>query len=533
MPLSLYSTANLTLLTLTSIFLFCVSSSPSVLAQKFRPAPDYGKCAAFVEGQAFYLLGGEKQENFILDLSVSWNTSDPAFKKLEGGPKVGELGCTMTNNREDLFVISVGTGYIYNVRSNSWKVFHSASFELDTYDQIVSDPETGLIYIPYGGEDFRTGEQVMLSVDLRTNQVNSTLISNVIDTDAPEHIIWSAYLKGMVVTFGVFSPVVFTPSKATNSRKGWAQLDSSESKEMAKDVVESHPCAAPAYNDTKIIFLGRYLDDKSNLRTHVYTLDLVKRVWRKGPFAGSERMDLVSCAVSGDFFIAWGGQINEKPSNRTLVFNMKTEKWVSRYIAPPSQPTTTAIMTSYTLQPSQTPTQRIPNTTAALDTSDTSPNEKKLVIIIVAVTGILLAIILGLIFRCHRRTRQPYLNGSSTDSLDTKDDINTFGKEEHSMRSPRRRDPTESGHAQRRWYMTGLLGRLHQGVYGARELSEHPHAIVEDPTARRNVQEGATEVELPMQHPHTTAEHGFITRNDKEEWEPTGSHHDKEEFREH
>ena len=54
-------------------------------AQKFRPTPDIYKCSAFVEGQAFYLLGGISQENFILDLSAPWNTSDPAYKKLGWG----------------------------------------------------------------------------------------------------------------------------------------------------------------------------------------------------------------------------------------------------------------------------------------------------------------------------------------------------------------------------------------------------------------------------------------------------------------
>jgi len=39
---------------------------------------------------------------------------------------------------------------------------------------------------------------------------------------------------------------------------------------------------------------------------------------------------------------------------------------------------------------------------------------------------------------------------------------------------------------------------IHRGSNGARP----PHAIVEDPTTGRTVQEGAIEVEIPMQHPY-------------------------------
>ncbi|KAK3809158.1 MAG: hypothetical protein J3Q66DRAFT_353106, partial [Benniella sp.] len=438
-----------TFFTITLTFLFCALSTPSTLAQKFRPLPDYDKCSAFVEGQAFYLLGGEKQENFILDLSVSWNTSDPAYKKLEGGPpKVDRRSCAMTNNGEDLFVMSAGVGYIYNVKSNSWKPFPNANFAVNTQSKsgyfAVTDPETGIIYLPDGGVDF-TGKVLMLSVDIRTGTVNTTASNPYIGSQA----VWNTHLKGMVIASSEdHGLMTFTPSKVTTSSDGWSLLNTTPQEDWSWD------CGASAYGDSIMVFIGGTRYTHQTL-SYIYIFDVAKQTWKKGPLATN--VFFSSCAVSGDQFIVWGGYF-------VTVFNMKTNKWVSRYIPPRPRPTTT------TLRPSPTPN-------GTLVSGNTSSSDTKLVIIIAAVTGTLLAAILGLIFRYHRRTRLPNPNESSTGLLDIKD----------SVKIPR----------------PGLVGRLHEGVFGANQVSEQPHAIVEDPTTKRNVQEGALEVQIPPQYPHT------------------------------
>jgi hypothetical protein len=170
MFLSHYSPPTFTLLTLTLTFLFYASFSLPVLAQGFRPAPDYLKCNTFVEGQGLFLLGGVNGENFMLDLSVPWKTNDPVIKKIEGGPRVSGRVCAMTNNGEDLFVVSKGTGYVYNVKSNSWTVFQNPNFASAwNGSPALTDQETGFIYLP---ENF-AGKAVMLSVDVNTRTVNT------------------------------------------------------------------------------------------------------------------------------------------------------------------------------------------------------------------------------------------------------------------------------------------------------------------------------------------------------------------------
>ncbi|KAK3816562.1 MAG: hypothetical protein J3Q66DRAFT_342831 [Benniella sp.] len=392
----------------------------------------------------------------MLDLSVPWNASDPVYKKLEGGPpKVDRRACAMTNNGEDLFVMSAGTGYVYNVKSNSWKPFPNTNFAADTGLEsgyfAVTDPETGIIYLPNGGTDF-SGRALMLSVDIKTGTVNTSGSNPYIDSQA----VWNTRLKSMVIASEDHGLMAFTPSKVTMSSDGWSLLNTTPEDKWRWD------CGASAYGDSIMVFIGGPRGVILYDSVSIYIFDVAKQTWRKGPPA-PKKVISSSCAVSGDQFIVWGGGYFDTYANTTLVFDIKANKWVSRYTPPQPRPTTT------TLQPSPTP-----NGTPESD--NTSSSDKKLVII-VAVTGTLMAIILGLIFRFYRRTRQLDPNGPSTGPLDIKDSVKT----------PK----------------PGLVGRLHQGVFGAKQVSEHPHAIVEDPTMKRNIQEGALEIQLPPQHPHT------------------------------
>ncbi|KAK3816556.1 MAG: hypothetical protein J3Q66DRAFT_401698 [Benniella sp.] len=85
--------------------------------------------------------------------------------------------------------MSAGTGYIYNVKSNSWRSFSNpnlaAPTELGEQFAAVAGPETEIVFLPRGGVDF-TGRQVMLSVDIRTGTVNSTG-SNPYATSQPQY----------------------------------------------------------------------------------------------------------------------------------------------------------------------------------------------------------------------------------------------------------------------------------------------------------------------------------------------------------
>jgi hypothetical protein len=119
-------------------------------------------CFSYVEGRGLYAIGGYSQngtwaphiQTFFLDFSVSWNTSNPVFKKLPNGPVVATAACTMFNNGEDLLVVTKGTGYTYNVRSNSWSYLHNNNFMDISWMTMATDPESGITYIINGAMDY-------------------------------------------------------------------------------------------------------------------------------------------------------------------------------------------------------------------------------------------------------------------------------------------------------------------------------------------------------------------------------------------
>ncbi|KAF9345959.1 hypothetical protein BGX34_004327 [Mortierella sp. NVP85] len=294
---------------------------------------------------------------------------------IQDGPMMKGQACTMTNNGEDLFVISEGTGYVYNVRSNSWTVFHDNNFS--GFDSVVAgDPRTGFVYLPDGGQDWK-GEDVVVTVDLNNKKVStSTVIRG--DVDTFRVAAWSASLNRILIfTHGDFQPYTFAPSEIGKSSKGWDSLP--VPLKQYPNIAVLWECMVPAYGGSKMVLLGSDVNANKGV---IFIFDVVKRTWKGAPAIGY--FGEGACAVTGDQFIVWGGW-NDGPrqSNKTRVFNMKTEKWVTSFIAPPSRPTTT----SPTSQLPQTPTQRP-------DLGNTPSNEKKLVYIIIIVVGALLAIIL-------------------------------------------------------------------------------------------------------------------------------------------
>ncbi|KAK3829092.1 MAG: hypothetical protein J3Q66DRAFT_435510 [Benniella sp.] len=485
----------------TLSFLFSASLTRFALAQVFQPNITSSPCSAFIEGQGLYTVGGTIEDGqfvdryatfvYMLDLSVSWNTSNPVFKQLENGPKVKEGPCTFTNEGKDLFVLSGGQGHVYNVESNSWTVLDNNSLASYRWQSAATDPETGIIYLP-------DTTNLTYSLDLRTNTVNVTGSPEVLSKNL---VIWSTHLKSMVIANADADPLVYTPSKVSESSTGWSVLKTGP----INGTYGYWDCGVSAYGGSKLVFSGR-----QSFESAIFTLDVATRTWRKGP---PSSIAASACAVTGDQFIVWGADWSKSDDKtQVFVYNMKTEKWVSRYNAPPLRPTSTTTRTTHISQLPQTPTQPIQYTT---DRNGASSIDMKIVAVVIVVAGILLTAInvyLGISKRSKIDAQRTSTVDSSLNPRNTRDHTDTSDKKQQSIGSSRRRDPSESGDnstgvssndsTQPKWFMAGQFGRLHQGIFGARELSEHPHAILEDPTSKRNAQEGAFGAQVLSQHPH-------------------------------
>ncbi|KAK3809528.1 MAG: hypothetical protein J3Q66DRAFT_373774 [Benniella sp.] len=507
--------ASFTLLTLFT-FLFNNFLSLSVYAQSFRPAPGPGSCSGFIEGQGLYVTNSYGPENnlttqaFMIDLSVSWNTSNPVYKKLPGGPKIENPTCTMANN-DSLFVLVDSTGYVYNVTSNAWSVLQNSNFDSNAgYNVATSDPVSGIVYIPTNGMDFQ-GKEVVLTINLRTGIVNTTELL-LMDTDVFEVVAWSTALKRMVVFCAAdYEPITFTLSETNKPTKGWGSLPNKGIKEFI-----AWNCMAPAYGGSKMVLFGCDLFGENGV---VYIFDVIKLTWKKGP--STKSVGNSACAVTGDQFIIWGGEFDaDKVSDATLVYNMKTDKWTTSFIAP-LRPNTTTTATSYSSPPSQTSTQDDSRASNTPDYDDTTLSDKKLAIIIIIVTGALLTIILTTMFvylGLSKRTRtdtqgtSPYT--SSLDSLDMEFHSNTsitlFSKGSALGRDPSGLGPKFSAvssdiYTQHSWHVSGSVEWLDRDPDGGRS-PEHPHTIVEDLPARYSSQESFFEAKPPVQHPHAMVE---------------------------
>jgi hypothetical protein len=483
------------------IILSSVSFSPFIHAQTFRPFATEIPSSTFVEGQGFYIFGGAKDQDqsaisqaFMIDLSVSWNTSDPPFKKLTDGPGAVLSPCMVLPNGEDIFLLVLGMGNIYNIKSDSWTTILHNQLPISVGMAGAVDPESGLVYIAQGPTN-ATSKGMVLTLDPKAPTFNTTVMPDL-KLSPIGFAAWSVPLKSMLLD-SVFMDELytFTPSKVSGTSHGWSFLNTTGDEPLANLA----PCFVSAYGGSKIaMFTG--LDTSA-----VHILDVATRAWTVGP--SIPYLARSACAVSGDQFIVWGGRNNETTSGKTLVYNMKTNKWISRYTAPSPLPTTSA---SLTLQASQTPTHNSPYPITTPNSRETSSSdETKLIVIIVVVTGVLVVMMVTAIFVYLRRTRR--LN-SSNDSSEFKGDVGSSGDEVPFKRPPRSRDPSylvcdstdtiQDSYDGHKRYASAKSGRLHQGSLGTRPDPEHPHAILTSATIR-NVQEGSFKTLPIVHHPHS------------------------------
>jgi hypothetical protein len=371
----------------------------------------------------------------------------------------------MFSDGKGLFAMASGMGFTYSLTSNTWANMSNSNFMGIRSVTATTDPESGIIYVLNNAADF-SGTRAIFSFDIKTKDYNTTSISSSIDIDMAAPITWSSSLKSILFLQCGHSDNrglhIYTPSKARELSNGWDMRVTTGETDW-KDVPS---CLVSAYGGSKIALFSR-----RDTQSAVYVLDLATLRWKKGP--SIPVLTFATCAVSGDQFILWSGYStsNDSISNKTIVYDMKNESWVLNYIVPsPSSPGRIAL-------PSTTPSTQdtVPNPG---DTSSTG--EKPHVIVAIAI-GVLLAISAALVFTYLRVTKRMKADGQNADDNE---------------RAP-------GSHERQRLHESGLFNWPLQGSAGRRRLLKHPHAVMDENTERRNVQEGAVEVELPLQHPHT------------------------------
>ncbi|KAF9349249.1 hypothetical protein BGX34_001893 [Mortierella sp. NVP85] len=422
--------------------LFSLSILSFVQAQLYQPYLTVQMGTTFVDGKALYVLGGfnyqrlPSSQTFMIDLSVSWNTSSPVYKELKWGTSCLRCPAAMSSDGRRLLVFAYQVGLVYEVQANMWTQFLSY---VDVLGWVaVTDPVTGKVFIPCVVDNTvgqaTTGMMIMDSKGYDYRIDNTTSASHSWKSTA---ITWNAVLKKVLFAneYGMYS---YTPEE------GW--------KEFARPPglrADYGYCMVSSSSGSKVVLFGGYSKGLNVTVNDIFILDTATLSWNNGTMGGPARRD-AACAMSGDYFVAWGGDTGDiegkivpppPGQNPTIVYNVKADKWTSDYAAP-------AVNTK-SATPSSPGESRPTDTSPEGDTSDASGTTGSIIGAFVGACAIVLLIFRGIVgYRAYKERSKASPSDVATNNEYVEDD--------------RRRETVQVG------------------LFGTQYEEQHPHACLSE-----------------------------------------------------
>ncbi|KAF9360949.1 hypothetical protein BGX26_006943 [Mortierella sp. AD094] len=329
----------------------CLGSiSTSAAAQS--PETVYSMAYATVGGNA-YIQGGATDTNltsvnqlFALDLTQIWNVSNPPWKSLNvgSGSQLApfDVAHSMIVSRDQQSLAIFGTSTLnsslnistYNIASNSWSKPDSVLLPNVTQSlsglAAVADPNTGLIYIPGGGNEGQnmmeynpsTGSSQLLPMPTEYASKSVRYFTAVWSSQRNSILLYGGFYNASGTDVAFADLYEYLPSAAS-----WNLIKTSGN---APEGSTSH-CMVPAYNGTKMVIFGGIL--YSSYQGNLYILDVQSMKWSQGtnidPSLARSRM---ACAVAGDSFVAWGGfGTSAELLGTPVVYDLKGNKWATQF----------------------------------------------------------------------------------------------------------------------------------------------------------------------------------------------------------
>ncbi|KAG0096501.1 hypothetical protein BGZ93_004422 [Podila epicladia] len=395
----------------------------SVNAQSYTPLNTYNSASVFIEGKAMYIqsgisIAGRTQQAFSIDLSKPWNVASPLYTAMKDGIFGQAMPNALLADGETWFLVFNSThSATYNLRTGVITT-RPNTFVFNTNPGLsgVADPNTNNVIIP-NGVGGTTGLPTALVHGLSSQYVITPSFSEM--ASYGYSMAWSKSANAAFVIGGMSgsTPSTFFGRWVSSVNYTWERINTPEDpsgREMA--------CMVPAYNGNKLVYFGGRNSTASLGDIHVY--DVLTSKWKQGSPGGTRHARSAhACAVSGDFFIAWGGVrfALDIPGDFVSIYNLATNTWVDQYVPPVLATTTTksiAPTSSGMLSPAT------PNPTSELTPQPSDSSFKRIGIPIIATVAV--AILASFLFLLYRRiqAKKNTDHPSRSIPLDHMDDMN-------------------------------------------------------------------------------------------------------------
>ncbi|KAF9139250.1 hypothetical protein BGX30_008196 [Mortierella sp. GBA39] len=277
----------------------------------------------------------------VLDLSVPWAGSAPAWKKLAYGPKVLDFPFAMNANGTKAIAFRAAVNAsdsfasIYEVATNTWKPSKIVAVKRDQDGiEAVLDPMGDKVYMAGGFEGDGKLDQMyvyywetdeLMKIDMLGRPLTQTLYYKAVWWTKQNSIL---FFGGYAQPGGAFvRPSINVYEPATNSWKN------SLSTTGTGPGLRSDMCMAISDDGTKlVVFGGRYFDDFHQYITgDIYVLDLDTMVWTRGPDYTTPRI-YTTCTIVDGTFLSWGGSDSSSTVNSPIIiYDIKRNKYLSQY----------------------------------------------------------------------------------------------------------------------------------------------------------------------------------------------------------
>ncbi|KAF9912736.1 hypothetical protein EC991_009472 [Linnemannia zychae] len=247
------------------------------------------------------------------------------------GPTDSRLTSVLFTDNNGWLMISNATGSKLRLDNLAWSEvsFGDKIMNKDRGLAAATDPTTGSMYIINGGVD--NGVKKTFTYNEVINQYKE--IGQTVPMESEFAGAWTNARKTMLIHGGIRANVVqdlmfeFIPSNDVPVIQ--PVLYSGD----APTARQGH-CMVSAYGGTKMIVFGG-IGASNTALGDIYILDTSNLKWSRGTDGGvSVARAYTACAISNDMFVAWGGCDGAKTtvtSNVTVVYNLKTNQWVSSY----------------------------------------------------------------------------------------------------------------------------------------------------------------------------------------------------------